>query len=239
MYDGGTRGDGLISGPGLTSRWHIPSGKYDNLFHAVDWLPTLASGVGVRPAGKPLDGVDHLRALQHGQAINLHGPPWNKAETPLPREEIFVGYSWVSYAGGNWYGPAMRHKNWKLIQGGSGGPLDAKVIPKGTKSPAMGGDVNATYLLFDVSKDFNEAHDVAKENQDIVQMLMSRLQEYQKTFVGPPPDKDPSCPFPGLMNHSIFGKVWNPWCGGNSTMSKDETKWVPWCDGAKEVRIYT
>ncbi|CAB9499987.1 Arylsulfatase I [Seminavis robusta] len=254
LYDGGTTGDGFISGPALTSHWAVPTGSdrtYANLFHAVDWLPTLAAAVGVTPNGQPLDGVSHLYAFQNGME-ELYGPPApmralknKKIASAPPRQEVFVGYSFYDHSGGQWYGPAIRYHHWKLIQGHSGGPEHAHTPPpKGTSTPAPGGDVNATYLLFDLSNDPNETRDVAREHPHVVALLMGRLQEYQKHYVGPPPNTDPSCPFPGLRNHSKFGKVWTPWCGGTSSRSStygddDDTKWVPWCDGAKEVRIYT
>lgn len=237
-----------MSGPALTPYWNIPSGEnrtYDNLFHVVDWLPTLAAAVGTNPNGKPLDGVSHLEALGHVD----DGVDWSASEsralssrTPpkKPREEVFVGYSWVRYAGGDWYGPALRYQNWKLIQGSSGGPEDPEMFPKGTKTPAVGGDVNATYLLFDLVADPSETRDVAKDHPDVVQQLMGRLQEYHKTYVAPGPDTDPNCVFKGLMNTTEFGWVWNPWCGGDSQSeeAKDKVRWVPWCDGAQEVVVY-
>jgi arylsulfatase A-like enzyme len=232
----------------LKPYWNIPSGEnrtYGNLFHVVDWLPTLAAAVGTDPKGKPLDGVNHLDALRHvdddgdgsvseSRVLSLQTQP------KKPREEAFVGYSWVSYAGGDWYGPALRYQNWKLIQGNSGGPEDPETIPKGTKTPAVGGEANATYLLFDLLADPSETRDVANDHPDVVQQLMGRLQEYQKTYVAPGPDTDPNCVFKGLMNTTEFGLVWNPWCGGDSqsVAAKDETRWVPWCDGAKEIIIY-
>jgi arylsulfatase B len=235
----------------LKSYWNISSGEnrsYDNLFHVVDWLPTLAAAVGTDPKGKPLDGVNHLEALRHvkndsgdGFALTSRALSSSRIGPKKPREQVFVGYSWVSYAGGDWYGPALRYQKWKLIQGSSGGPEDPKVIPKGTKTPAVGGNVNATYLLFDLVADPSETHDVAKEHPDVVQQLMQRLQEYHKTYVAPGPDTDPNCVFKGLMNTTQFGSVWNPWCGGESQFEevKDgEARWVPWCDGAKEVIIY-
>jgi arylsulfatase B len=243
LYDGGTTGDGFISGPALKTYWNISSPEnktYQNLFHVVDWLPTLAAAVGTNPNGKPLDGVNHLEALRNHQGDGgnvVASESRALSSVSQPREELFVGYSWVRYAGGDWYGPALRYQNWKLIQGSSGGPEDPQVIPKGTKNPAVGGDANATYLLFDLAADPSETRDVAKEHPAVVQQLMKRLQEYHKTYVAPGPNTDPNCVFKGLMNTTKFGGVWNPWCGADS-QSENEARWVPWCDGAKEVIIY-
>jgi arylsulfatase A-like enzyme len=220
VYEGGTTGDGFISGPALFTQWGIPSGdgmnrKYGHLFHVVDWLPTLTAAVGNKPKGKPLDGVNHLDALK-----NPHKSGWP------PREEVFVGYAYVPYQGGVWYGPAIRYKHWKLIQGVSGGPEDPNNVPNnlpnGTKSPAEGGNTAFTYRLYDLSKDPEEKNDIAKDNAFVVQLLQSKLRIYQENFVPPQPNEDPMCPFPGMTNTSKFGPVW-----------------MPWCDGAEQVVVYT
>jgi len=45
----------------------IKGGRFQSLFHAVDWLPTLAKIAGATPNGrKPLHGVDQLSTLQGG-----------------------------------------------------------------------------------------------------------------------------------------------------------------------------
>ena len=238
VYEGGTTGDAFLGGPALKTHWNIPAGKnrtYSNLFHVVDWLPTLAQAVGGTPQGKPLDGVNHLEALQYDDTNQQHGP-----HIKPPREEVFVGYSYVQWDGGQWYGPSIRHQNWKLIQGKSGGPEDSIIFANGTRSPAVGGNVSATYALYDLDLDPEEQHDVSDKYPVILQLLQSKLRAYQRHYVGPPPDEDPNCPFPGLLNHSKFGKVWNPWCGGDQSSDDATTmKWVPWCRGAQEVVVYS
>jgi arylsulfatase B len=231
LYDGGTTGDAFIGGPGLTPQWKIPAGQnrtYSNLFHVVDWLPTLTAAIGNHPKGKPLDGVNHLDSLRYVEGSSL-----GKDKPERAREEVFVGF--INYEN-NWYGPAIRWKNWKLIQGGSGGPENANNYPAGTKEPAEGGLDNVTYSLYDIEMDPEEKQDKSSNRTDMVEFLRAKLQQYQKIYVRPGPEKDPSCPFPGLLNHSTFGKVWNPWCGGSGP--SDETQWVPWCEGANEVVVY-
>lgn len=208
IYEGGTTGDGFMSGPALGSILGIQSGsRYPNLFHVVDWLPTLAKITGAQPQGKLLDGVDHLSSLQ-GHS------------TEPPREDIFVGYSRSYPISTGWYGPAIRYQNWKLIQGKSGGPESSTDSPLGTPTPAEGG-IPGTYLLFDLSKDPNEEHDVASEHPAVLQALRAKLQEYQKSYT-PPIEDDPNCPFPGLQNTSEFGP-----------------SWIPWCQGGPEIAAYT
>ena len=197
VWEGGTTGDGLLSGPALQKFLGIqPGGRYPHIFHAVDWLPTLAAIVGASPAGKPLDGVNHVDALK------------GKSTIP-PREEVFVGYA--AY-GNKWYGPAIRYKIWKLIQGVSGGPETPNDNPSGPKSPAKGG-ISGDYLLYDLSSDPEEENDVSADFPIIVQVLRAKLQEYQLSYV-PPIENDPSCPFRGISNTSTFGPTWMPWCSG-------------------------
>lgn len=101
VWEGGVAGDGFISGPAMQSLG-IPKGESDHLFHAVDWLPTLADIGGVSSNGKPLDGVSHFDALR---------------ENRKARNETFVGYS-------GWQGnitvmdlfAAIRYGKWKLIR---------------------------------------------------------------------------------------------------------------------------
>ena len=199
LYEGGTTGDGFITGPVAAK---ISSHKhYRNLFHAVDWLPTLAEIVGAKPEGKPLDGVSHLSSMQSDEQIS-------------PRDEIYIGYVLLPdhYI---WYGPAVRYRNWKLIQGRTGGPESAEIIPEGSSVPPKGGE-DIDYLLFDLDNDPSETHNVALENPLIVQMLQNKLRHYQKSFV--PPNEDPSCIFPDadFFSSDIFGLAWKPWCSNAS-----------------------
>jgi arylsulfatase A-like enzyme len=199
VWEGGTTGDGFVSGPALTNKLGVTPGRYPHIFHVVDWLPTLAAIAGVLPDGKPLDGVNQLEALQ---GKNLDHPP---------REEVFVGYA---VYGHKWFGPAIRYHNWKMIQGPSGGPQAADDHPIGTDTPAKGG-IPGGYLLYDLSEDREEQFDVAAEYPLMVDIMRAKLQEYQKTYV-PPIEEDESCPFPGVVNTTEFGPAWMPWCAGAS-----------------------
>jgi len=203
VWEGGTTGDGFVSGPALTNLLGVSPGKYPHIFHVVDWLPTLAAIAGVLPDGKPLDGVNQLEALQG------KGKP--------PREEVFVGYAAFEH---KWFGPAIRYRNWKLIQGTSGGPQTADDHPVGTLLPAEGG-VLVDYMLFDLGVDPEEQFNVASDYPLMVDILRAKLQDYQKNYV-PPIEEDTTCPFTGVVNTTEFGPAW-----------------MPWCDGASEVVVYT
>ena len=185
--------------------------SYPHIFHAVDWLPTLAALTGAKPEGKPLDGVNHLDSLLETAASADAGAERDtRSARPPPREEVFVGYA--AY-GKRWYGPALRWQNWKLIQGESGGPEDAEKIPPYSDQPPEGGNVDDHYLLYDIEKDPGEKQDLAPQYPIVVQILQAKLREYQTTYVPPMDDYDPDCgPFRGITNTSEFGPTWDPWC---------------------------
>jgi arylsulfatase A-like enzyme len=229
VYQGGTTGDGIISGPwalaNLRLRDTIDDNKnnnktahvYPHIFHAVDWLPTLAELANVKPAGQPLDGVSHFKALQ--QLGNNNHREAGSQIPPPPREEVFVGYAQFldHESNSSWYGPAIRWHEWKMIQGTSGGPESESRYLPGTISPAPGGEPTSAddYLLYNLNTDPAEQQDVSRDFPVLVQMLQQKLREYQKTYV-PPIENDPSCIFPGSFNTTQFGPACLPWCSGSS-----------------------
>ena len=195
VWEGGTTGDGFLSGPALTTiAGMVGNRRMGDIFHIVDWLPTLAELVGAKPEGKPLDGVSQLSGLK--------GP----INHPPARQEVFVGYAQAEY--GLWYGPSLRHGQWKIIQGNSGGRAWLWQKPGGgTTEPMQGGIQNTTYLLYDLSMNREESQNVADQHPEIVNWLRGRLQFYSQTFVPPQANNDHSCPLTGFENSSI-GPAW-------------------------------
>ena len=94
----------------LEKKLGIGTGKLDHLFHAIDWLPTLANIAGVSPKSKDLNGINQTKALKRG--------------TPA-RSELFLYGSFLVNAKCNKRNPnkmsrqryaAMRKgTNWKLV----------------------------------------------------------------------------------------------------------------------------
>ena len=216
LWEGGTTGDAFLSGPAwerMRKQQGTPpfNWNYPHLFHAVDWLPTLAAIAGASPNGqKPLDGVNQWEAL-----LSLADEDAVAQESPPPREEVFVGYAMFN---DTWYGPAIRWRQWKLLQGTSGGPEESTHVnpeyipPQGSLHPAMGGIANDTYQLFDIAVDPGERTDVSQEHPQIVALLQSKLRAYQRTYV-PPIAPDATCgAFAGISHTDHFGPVWHPWC---------------------------
>jgi arylsulfatase A-like enzyme len=101
VWEGGVAGDGFISGPAMQSLAML-HGKSDGLFHAVDWLPTLADLSGVLQIGKPMDGVSQLQALRKGDTA---------------RNTTFLGYSaQPPYNTTENSFTAVRQGKWKLVR---------------------------------------------------------------------------------------------------------------------------
>jgi len=95
VWEGGVVADGIISGP-AREKLGIIGGKLSSLFHAVDWLPTLAEITDASPNGnKTLHGVRQLSTLQGGAAA---------------RTELHLGYSTRSPKLA-----AFRQDRWKIM----------------------------------------------------------------------------------------------------------------------------
>jgi arylsulfatase A-like enzyme len=193
IWEGGTTGDGFLSGPAVSWLGLEGGRRFPHLFHVVDWLPTLAEMIGVVPTSRTklddLDGKSHWGSLT--------------GQTDQPaRNQLFVGYVRSDFTD-QWYGPAVRIGNWKLIQGPSGGPDADTLAPAGSSDPVPGGLVNSTYLLFDLSKDPGEDNNIASLFPNTVQRLRYALEVYQQSYVTPQPNDDTGCPFTGLVNTSM------------------------------------
>lgn len=231
IWQGGTTGDGFLSGPALSKLGiHTATGRragdkhlksslsaiMPHIFHCVDWLPTLAEMVGVEPNGKPLDGVSQLNALMgHGAA----------------REEAYIGITDDQIG---IHGPALRYQRWKFIEGTGGAPggwppvhwsgvdvnFDGIESERRALRVPVEGDNTSGYLLFDVWSDPREKKDLSSMHPDVVDMLRTKLETYKATGV-PQQESDPSCPFRGLKNTSMG------------------PTWMPWCSHAKRVVVYT
>jgi arylsulfatase A-like enzyme len=233
VWEGGTTGDGFLSGPYLDTLDIPTKANMSSLFHCVDWLPTLAKIAGVT-LDHQIDGVNQLQALRGNETA---------------RKEVFVGYGFDQ---NDWYGPAIRVGHWKLIEG-SGGPDNrhSEALKdsqeqrdsasqslrfnkltniagsrngnrKKRKSPATAypqaypDDPYAIYQLYNLEHDKEERNDVSRDYPEITKELVSKLNDYKATYV-PEPDEDETCPAETNALVPGFGKVWLPWCSGGKT----------------------
>jgi arylsulfatase A-like enzyme len=229
VWEGGTTGDGFLSGPYL-AKLKLPSATTaEGIFHAVDWLPTLGEIAGGVQKDGPIDGVSQLNALRTKQPA---------------RKEVFVGYGFDQR---DWYGPAIRVNHWKLIEG-SGGPdalkqaerhygsmqqkrmkdkgrrsgffnegMDYKIGKKNRDHRKKGFEYNhrqmpdeeSFYLLFNLELDKEELHNVADLFPEIVKELVEKLEAYKREFVPEAAEKD-ACTFE--IAQTEMGATWLPWC---------------------------
>ena len=207
LWEGGTTGDALLAGPALkkllsrstkSGKANLPR-RFRHLFHVVDWFPTLAEWVGVVPLNQTvLDGISQVESLSGGKEP--------------ARTELFGGYAFwrdSEYPNENhwWWGPSIRHRNWKLVQGTSGGPDALDPMPNGTRN-IIPPRTSEDYLLFDLDKDPREENDLSKVYPEILETMIYKLKLYQKSFVNPQVNDDSLCPFPGLVNTSVVGPAW-------------------------------
>lgn len=190
VWEGGTTGDGFLSGPYL-QRLRITQHRYKGLFHVVDWLPTLGEIAGGVYKSAAIDGVSQLKGLVSGEKM---------------RKEIFVGYGFDQK---NWYGPAVRVHHWKLIEG-SGGPDNRTTTGESKRQLVTG-----TYQLYNLQLDKEEQNNVASEFPEVVQELRELLERYKSEYV-PEEDEDASCPF-REQKKAGFGPTWLPWCSRKTT----------------------
>mmetsp|Transcript_25173 Transcript_25173/g.28682 ORF Transcript_25173/g.28682 Transcript_25173/m.28682 type:complete len:185 (-) Transcript_25173:217-771(-) len=118
-----------------------------------------------------LDGISQAEALAGGG--------------PAPTE-LFGGYAcWMYGPAPVWWRPSIRHLNWKLVQGASGGPDAQNPMPPGSDNIIPPGENNGTYLLFDLKRDPREETDLSKAYPEILKKMIYRLKLYRKSFVYP------------------------------------------------------
>jgi len=187
VWEGGIAVDGIISGP-ARKKLGINGGMFKKLFHAVDWLPTLAEIVGASPNGKQLDGVSQFQSLKGG---------------PAAREYLFLGYGDIKFARvkGVGYPPkdqlpryvAIRTRNWKLVHDSQG----------------------KTRKLYNVLVDPEESTDIAQKNKNtkkIVEDLWEKLKvETERSKL--PLQKDMTCPSNLAYTTTEWGeRAWTTFC---------------------------
>merc|ERR1711924_53049 len=140
LWEGGTRGFGLVHGAGV-SKTGI---DFQGFMHAADWLPTLLEMTGTPvKAGEtlPLDGVSQWKQLSSG--------------TGSARDGIYYGVTDLQV--GN-FGPALRVNDLKLIVGETAGKPGEWRPPATLREPEIPGGPpppnrtfpeldNNTYLL--------------------------------------------------------------------------------------------
>ncbi|XP_015244523.1 PREDICTED: arylsulfatase B [Cyprinodon variegatus] len=215
LWEGGVRGVGFVTGPLLEK----PGTTNHELIHISDWLPTFVGLAGGSTKGtKPLDGFDVWKTISKGFASPrlelLHNiDPLYSDLVPCPGRQSPLTLArgspekWRANSSFNVsIHAAIRSSNWKLLTGYPGCQVwfprpghnssDSELSKEDPLKPVM---------LFDVEKDPEERNEVSAHFPDVVEYLLNRLEEHQKTAlpINYPKD-DPRCD-PGPTG------AWGPW----------------------------
>ncbi|XP_034458255.1 arylsulfatase B [Hippoglossus hippoglossus] len=215
LWEGGIRGVAFVASPLLNQ----PGTVSHELIHISDWLPTLVGLAGRIPkTPKPLDGFNVWKAISNGFASPrlelLHNidPLYNDiapcpfSEHQLTLAEMAGGHLWAKSGFNVSIHAAIRSSNWKLL---TGYPGCSVWFPRpghnSSKSSPSKLDPLKPVMLFNIDKDPEERVEVSAHFPAVVDYLISRLHQHQKSALPINfPDDDPKCD-PGPDG------AWGPW----------------------------
>jgi hypothetical protein len=202
LWEGGTRVNGIVRGPGLQQVGGTSSVK----MHATDWLRTLvkmASGQELEafiPPGEPPyllgDGLDVWDALRTGDQ-SRSARDWMLLETH-PRDaddrvhgDAFIEGDWKilswTYSPEEenlWHPPPGQDPDTTPYLFSCGPPPDPLPSNKTQCAKAGGGPPTAAdFCLFNITADPCEHHDLSAQHPDVVQALLTRLYDFMDSAV--------------------------------------------------------
>eukprot|EP01052_Picozoa_sp_SAG31_P000401 SAG31_NODE_12_length_38498_cov_21.161671_17_plen_304_part_00 len=182
--------------------------SYMGLIHVSDFLPTLYHLAGGDPASlEGLDGFDVWAALTQNASS--------------PRMELLHNIDPLAAHPRGPYGhTALRVGDMKLIVGNPGSHsghyappgCSACIQPLKPNRAECAPDTNGTHLwLFDIAQDARELCNLAESQPLVVQKLLARLDEYNRTAVPAldPPNDAASDP---ARRTGVEKGSWGPWC---------------------------
>ncbi|XP_012709369.2 arylsulfatase B isoform X1 [Fundulus heteroclitus] len=215
LWEGGVRGVGFVTSP-LLER---PGTVSHELVHISDWLPTLVGLAGGSTNGtKPLDGFNVWKTISKGFASprqellhNIDPLYCDLAPCPGSQSQLTLARGvaedwWANSIFNVSIHAAIRSSNWKLLTGYPGCEV---WFPRPGHNTSESGlskvDPLKPVMLFDVEEDPEERREVSAEFPQVVEYLLTRLQQHQKTALPITyPDDDPRCD-PGPTG------AWGPW----------------------------
>ncbi|XP_062268692.1 arylsulfatase B isoform X2 [Platichthys flesus] len=216
LWEGGVRGVAFVASPLLNH----PGTVSHELIHISDWLPTFVGLAGAIPkTPKPLDGFNVWQAISNGLASPrlelLHNidplfidiAPCPTSEHRLPLAEVAAGADLWAKSGFNVsIHAAIRSSGWKLL---TGYPGCSVWFPRpghnSSEASPSSRDPLKPVMLFNIDKDPEERVEVSADFPAVVDYLLSRLRQHQKSALPINfPDDDPKCD-PGP------DRAWGPW----------------------------
>ena len=189
VWEGGTRSVAFVSYPKIPRKYQGRS--TGDLFHIVDWYPTILALAGYTTQVKDSDGYDQWLSLVAG---------W-----PGPRTELVYNINTALR-----FTAAIRAGKWKLIWGYPEG-LRSHVPRKETRAAfaqTLGQARSSDLLyLFNLDTDPNETVNLAHENKQVMKILMKKIRRIMKSGKVVKPDT----PFLRERSNPLhFGSVVSP-----------------------------
>uniref|UniRef100_A0A0K8TFB8 Arylsulfatase I n=1 Tax=Lygus hesperus TaxID=30085 RepID=A0A0K8TFB8_LYGHE len=221
-FDGGVRVPAILWKSGLDASPRV----YDNLFHMVDWLPTLNSATG-GDVLDGLDGVDQWAALSGMSAdtprkellveIYDEESSWGYLKDNFKYVKSFGNSSGFHFTNDYWspHPDPAKYRSEEIqnspVAKALGANIDAQTLSdlrsnlmvtpscsEGEQSKATFHDCSVDGCLFDISKDPSECNDVSETYPDVKKELIDRINSYLAEMVIP--DK----PLPNTPNSRNF-----------------------------------
>ncbi|XP_069119486.1 arylsulfatase J-like isoform X2 [Argopecten irradians] len=201
LWEGGLHGVGFVHGKALQRKGTVSH----ELLHVTDWYPTLVGLAGGSLNGtKPLDGFNQWKTISEGakspREILLHNidplfkPAGDKREgSPFD----------------NRVRAALRWRDWKIITGNPGNSTWVPVPTSEEDNFNIDDDTSKqkkNIWLFNIAKDPVERTDLSDVYPEMVNKMLFKLQQLNKTAV--------PCVYPPMdprSNPEHLGGWWGPW----------------------------
>ncbi|XP_070560380.1 arylsulfatase J-like isoform X2 [Ptychodera flava] len=209
LWEGGIRGTAFLHSP--LFRLADPPMIVTEMIHISDWMPTLyhIAGGDVSDLPDNLDSFNQWDTITRGTPSQrteiLHNidPISEVAALRVGDYKVILGVD-PSNPYSDWYQPtdATKEHGKRLIP-----ELQIRCGPK-PHDAAYNCDLSKRPCLYDISRDPCEYENLADKYPDVLQRLLSRLEEYNSTAVEPLyADPDPR------SDPALHNGAWVPWIG--------------------------
>ncbi|XP_033112648.1 arylsulfatase J-like isoform X1 [Anneissia japonica] len=202
LWEGGVRAVGFVHSPLLPKQ--VLGTVNHQLIHVSDWFPTIVEGLakGDTKGTKPLDGYNVWPCISENKA----SPRKEILHNIDPVTVIKDGKKWKNSTFDVRVRAALRSGDWKILTGVKGSvnwiaPPSSGIVPF---YPNVVKD--QVVFLFNITADPNEYNDLSGKYPEVVDSMLEKLANYNKTAVPcvhplPDPKSDPK----------FHGGVWGPW----------------------------